>query len=71
MHNRFPWYIFEPDLDHKITPLRLKWDARRLLESSGAIKCPTIITQLAGYKKVQQVLAMPNVLERYLPSWGK
>ena len=42
-----------------------QWEARRLLESSRAIKCPTIITQLAGCKKVQQVLTMPGVLERY------
>jgi glutathione synthase len=41
------------------------WRARKLLELSKAIKCPTIITQLAGCKKVQQVLAMPGVLERY------
>ena len=41
------------------------WQARKMLELSKAIKCPTIITQLAGCKKVQQVLAMPGVLERY------
>ena len=41
------------------------WEARKMLELSKAIKCPTIITQLAGCKKVQQVLAMPGVLERY------
>jgi glutathione synthase len=33
------------------------WDARYHLERSGAIKCPTVLTQLAGAKKVQQVLA--------------
>ena len=51
-------------------PSDTEWNARRLLEQSRAIKCPTIITQLAGCKKVQQVLAMPGVLERYsfLPS---
>jgi glutathione synthase len=42
------------------------WEARKMLELSKAIKCPTIITQLAGCKKVQQVLAMPGVLERYI-----
>lgn len=35
------------------------WDARRQLERSAAIKCPTVLTQLAGTKKVQQVLATP------------
>lgn len=47
-------------------PTDTEWRARRLLELSRAIKCPTIITQLAGCKKVQQVLAMPGVLDRYL-----
>jgi glutathione synthase len=46
-------------------PTRTEWQARRLLELSKAIKCPTVITQLAGCKKVQQVLARPNILERY------
>ena len=34
-----------------------EWASRRLIERSKAIKCPTILTQLAGSKKVQQVLA--------------
>lgn len=42
-----------------------EWEARHMVEVSMAIKCPTVITQLAGCKKVQQVLAMPGVLERY------
>ena len=32
-----------------------------------AIKCPTVAYQLAGTKKVQQVVALPGVLERFLP----
>jgi hypothetical protein len=47
-------------------PSEREWQARGLLERSRAIKCPTIITQLTGCKKVQQVLAMPGVLERYV-----
>lgn len=45
------------------------WLARRHLEASRAIKCPTILTQLAGTKKVQQVLAVPGSkdLERFVP----
>lgn len=35
------------------------WAARLHVERSGAIKCPTVLTQLAGMKKVQQVLATP------------
>ncbi|KAL1854795.1 hypothetical protein VTK73DRAFT_8701 [Phialemonium thermophilum] len=36
------------------------WDARYQIERSAAIKCPTVLTQLAGAKKVQQVLATPK-----------
>lgn len=36
------------------------WDARVHLERSAAIKCPTVLNQLAGCKKVQQVLAEPT-----------
>ena len=40
--------------------------ARRQLERSRAIKCPSILCHLATFKKVQQELAMPGVLERFL-----
>ena len=36
------------------------WMARLHLERSAAIKCPSILTHLAGCKKVQQVLATPS-----------
>lgn len=36
------------------------WKARLQIERSNAIKCPSILTQLAGAKKVQQVLATPT-----------
>ncbi|KAI1431592.1 glutathione synthase [Xylaria sp. CBS 124048] len=48
------------------------WDARYHLERSAAIKCPSVLTQIAGTKKVQQVLATPeagsstSLVERYL-----
>jgi hypothetical protein len=32
--------------------------------------CPSIPLQLAGGKKVQQVLAAPGVLERFTPDWS-
>ena len=41
-------------------PDETAWAARAHLERSSAIKCPSIITQLAGTKKVQQVLATPG-----------
>ncbi|KAJ9643018.1 Glutathione synthetase [Coniosporium tulheliwenetii] len=45
------------------------WQARLHLERSRAIKCPSILTHLAGCKKVQQVLATPHSphLSRFLP----
>lgn len=36
------------------------WPARLHLEKSAAIKCPSVLTHLAGAKKVQQVLATPG-----------
>ena len=36
------------------------WEARYQVERSSAIKCPTVLTQVAGTKKVQQVLATPS-----------
>lgn len=42
------------------------WEVRKMLELSRAIKCPNINSQLAGFKKVQQVLAVPGVLERFI-----
>lgn len=42
------------------------WNARLMLERSRAIKCPSAAFHLAGTKKVQQVLAMPGVLERFI-----
>ncbi|OCK84802.1 glutathione synthetase large chain [Lepidopterella palustris CBS 459.81] len=46
------------------------WTARLQLERSRAIKCPSILTHLAGCKKVQQVLATPHSphLKRFLPN---
>ncbi|GIZ47334.1 hypothetical protein CKM354_001042900 [Cercospora kikuchii] len=45
------------------------WSARLHIERSAAIKCPTVLTQLAGTKKVQQVLATPHSphLAKFLP----
>ncbi|CAK6955156.1 glutathione synthetase-like [Scomber scombrus] len=43
------------------------WETRLLMERSLAVKCPDVGTQLAGTKKVQQVLARPGVLEKFFP----
>ncbi|KAF1971783.1 glutathione synthase [Bimuria novae-zelandiae CBS 107.79] len=51
-------------------PETKEWDARLHLEKSRAIKCPSVLTHLAGCKKVQQVLATPHSphLKRFLPN---
>ncbi|KAF5952251.1 hypothetical protein HYC85_010195 [Camellia sinensis] len=47
-------------------PSESEWRARELMEQSSAVKCPSISYHLTGTKKVQQELAKPNVLERFL-----
>ncbi|XP_047506359.1 glutathione synthetase-like isoform X1 [Pieris napi] len=47
-------------------PSQKEWDARLRVERSSAIKCPSIHYQLAGTKKVQQALAAPGALERFV-----
>jgi glutathione synthetase len=51
-------------------PEEKEWEARLHLEKSRAIKCPSVLTHLAGCKKVQQVLATPHSphLKRFLPN---
>ena len=46
------------------------WQARVHIERSAAIKCPTVLTHLAGSKKVQQVLATPSSphVDHFLPT---
>ncbi|XP_039293079.1 glutathione synthetase-like isoform X2 [Nilaparvata lugens] len=43
-----------------------EWDALLTMERSSAIKCPSVQYHLAGTKKVQQLLAKPGVLERFI-----
>ena len=47
-------------------PGEAEWQGRSLLECSAAVKCPSIRWHLAGAKKVQQELARPGVLERFV-----
>ncbi|CAN8255708.1 unnamed protein product [Cochlearia groenlandica] len=47
-------------------PSESEWDARLLIEQSSAVKCPSIAYHLTGTKKIQQELAKPGVLERFL-----
>lgn len=52
-------------------PTQNEWDARYLVEKSAAIKCPSIHYHLAGTKKVQQALAKPGILKRFLTDDAK
>ncbi|KAF9046271.1 glutathione synthase [Panaeolus papilionaceus] len=47
------------------------YETRFRLESSKAIKCPTIALQLAGGKKIQEVLTQPGMLNRFLADEDK
>lgn len=47
-------------------PTQREWDTRLLLERSRAIKCPSVALQLAGAKKVQQVLAEAGATEAFV-----
>ncbi|KXJ68522.1 hypothetical protein RP20_CCG002897 [Aedes albopictus] len=48
-----------------------EWAARLLMERSMAIKCPSIHYHLAGTKKVQQALAKPEILKRFIADAAK
>jgi glutathione synthetase len=47
-------------------PTEIQWKVRELIESSLAIKCPSIAYHLVGAKKVQQRLADAGVLEMFI-----
>ena len=47
-------------------PTAVEWESRKRIELSSACKCPSIRYHLTGTKKVQQELAKPGRLERYL-----
>jgi hypothetical protein len=49
-------------------PSEAEWQARDVIEKSDAAKCPSAAYQLAGAKKVQQDLARPGVVERFVGS---
>ena len=47
-------------------PTEVQWAGREKIEESLAIKCPSIAYHLVGAKKIQQRLADPGVLEKYV-----
>ncbi|SGZ39082.1 related to Glutathione synthetase [Hanseniaspora guilliermondii] len=44
------------------------WDNRLFLETSLAIKAPSLKMQLAGSKKIQQLVTTPETLKRFIPN---
>lgn len=52
--------------DYESDP-EVTWSARLFLENSLAIKCPSLLTQLSGAKKVQQVLTSRDIVEKCIP----
>lgn len=47
-------------------PSDQEWQARQVIESSTAIKCPSLAYHLLGTKKIQQVMALPGVIEKFV-----
>lgn len=43
-----------------------EWTGRAMIEQSCAAKCPSVAMQLAGCKKVQQLLDAPDGVERFV-----
>lgn len=56
--------------DYEMAP-EATWNARLYLENSLAIKCPSLLTQLSGAKKVQQILTQKGMVEKFLPDISK
>jgi len=52
-------------------PSDIEWQARLKIERSKAIKCPNIAYHLSGTKKIQQMLAVPGNLERFIKDQEK
>ena len=60
--NRLP--LYPPRILH--TPTELEWKGRLKVERSLAVKCPSIGYHLVTAKKIQQAIAAPEVLDRFL-----
>ncbi|CAK9437469.1 uncharacterized protein LODBEIA_P18470 [Lodderomyces beijingensis] len=52
--------------DYELNPDK-SWHARLFLEKSKAIKCPSVLTQLSGSKKLQQLLTKESIVTKILP----
>ncbi|KAJ3299205.1 hypothetical protein HK104_009738 [Borealophlyctis nickersoniae] len=47
-------------------PSEKEWAGRLLVERSKSVKCPNIAYHLVGTKKVQQILARPGLVEKFI-----
>ncbi|KAJ5600958.1 hypothetical protein N7450_002025 [Penicillium hetheringtonii] len=73
-----PWLASENPVEISVIYQRAGYEAREYdesgfnarlqLEKSTAIKCPSVLGHLTTFKKVQQALTEPRVLERFLSS---
>jgi glutathione synthase len=71
-----PWMNSRPPVEISVVYLRagyeaheydaLGFQARLRIEKSAAIKCPSILSHISTFKKVQQALTEPGALERFL-----
>ncbi|XP_063902678.1 glutathione synthetase-like [Zophobas morio] len=52
-------------------PTELEWNARRIIEKSQAISCPSVAYQLSGTKKVQQMLSSRETLSKFIKDESK
>ena len=59
-------FICQPRRTESRSLLLQDWKLREKMDLSLAISCPSVRYQLAGMKKIQQILALPNVLERFI-----
>lgn len=51
-------------------PTETEWDARLYLETTHAIKCPSLLTQISGSKKIQEILTDHDTIEKFLSNNG-
>ncbi|KAJ5771062.1 uncharacterized protein N7511_003113 [Penicillium nucicola] len=73
-----PWMSSKPPVEISVVYMRAGYEAREYdvagyqarlrLEISTAIKCPSVLSHISTFKKVQQALTQPGALERFLCS---
>lgn len=71
-----PWFAPDDIVEISVVYMRagyeagdydgIGYDARLRFEISAAIKCPSVLSHLTTFKKVQQALTTPGTLERFL-----